>query len=92
MHKEVSRFLRKSKCTGLTCLSFPCLLLFAKGEFLEVIDGCKRVLKKRKHQLFFNLLSIAYQKNGKIEKSIDVMREALSLNPDHPNFLNNIGI
>ena len=64
---------------------------FAKGEFLEVIDGCKRVLKKRKHQLFFNLLSIAYQKNGKIEKSIDVMREALSLNPDHPNFLNNIG-
>ena len=64
---------------------------FAKGEFLEVIDGCKRVLKKRKHQLFFNLLSIAYQKNGKIEKSIDVMREALSLNPNHPNFLNNIG-
>jgi len=64
---------------------------FAKGEFLEVIDGCKKVLKKRKHQLFFNLLSIAYQKNGKIEKSIDVMREALSLNPDHPNFLNNIG-
>ena len=64
---------------------------FAKGEFLEVIDGCKRVLKKRKHQLFFNLLSIAYQKNGKIEKSIDVMRDALSLNPNHPNFLNNIG-
>ena len=64
---------------------------FAKGEFLEVIDGCKRVLNKRKHQLFFNLLSIAYQKNGKIEKSIDVMREALSLNPNHPNFLNNIG-
>ena len=64
---------------------------FAKGDFLEVIDGCKKILKKRKHQLFFNLLSIAYQKNGKIEKSIDVMREALSLNPDHPNFLNNIG-
>ena len=64
---------------------------FAKGEFLEVIDGCKKILKKRKHQLFFNLLSIAYQKNGKIEKSIEVMREALSLNPDHPNFLNNIG-
>ena len=64
---------------------------FAKGDFLEVIDGCKKILKKRKHQIFFNLLSIAYQKNGKIEKSIDVMREALSLNPDHPNFLNNIG-
>ena len=62
-----------------------------KGNFSEVIEECKKILKKRKHQLFFNLLSIAYQKNGKIEKSIDVMREALSLNPDHPNFLNNIG-
>jgi tetratricopeptide (TPR) repeat protein len=64
---------------------------YVKGNFSEVIEECKKILKKRKHQLFFNLLSIAYQKNGKIEKSIDVMREALSLNPDHPNFLNNIG-
>ncbi len=64
---------------------------FVKGNFLEVIRECKKILKKRKHQLFFNLLSIAYQKNGEIEKSIDVMREALALNPNHPNFLNNIG-
>ena len=65
---------------------------FVKGNFLEVIRECNKILKKRKHQLFFNLLSVAYQKNGEIEKSIDVMREALSLNPNHPNFLNNIGM
>ena len=64
---------------------------FVKGNFLAVIRECNKILKKRKHQLFFNLLSIAYQKNGEIEKSIDVMREALALNPNHPNFLNNIG-
>ncbi len=64
---------------------------FVKANFSEVIKGCNKIIKKRKHQLFFNLLSIAYQKNGEIEKSIDVMREALALNPNHPNFLNNIG-
>ena len=64
---------------------------FIKGDFLEVIKECNKILKKRKHQLFFNLLSFAYQKSGKIEKSIDIMREALALNPNHPNFLNNIG-
>ncbi len=64
---------------------------FVKGNFSEVIKECNKVLKKRKHQLFFNLLSFAYQKSGKIEKSIDVMREALALNPNHPNFLNNMG-
>ena len=65
---------------------------FVKGDFSEVIKECNKVLKRRKHQLFFNLLSIAYQKSGKIEKSINVMKEALDLNPNHPNFLNNIGI
>jgi len=64
---------------------------FEKGNFLEVIRECNKILEKRKHQLFFNLLSVAYQKNGEIEKSIDVMNEALTLNPNHPNFLNNIG-
>ena len=64
---------------------------FVKGNFSEVIEECNRVLKKRKHQLFFNLLSYAYQKSGKIEKSINVMKEALALNPNHPNFLNNMG-
>ena len=64
---------------------------FVKGNFIEVITECNEVLKNRKHQSFFNLLSFAYQKSGKIEKSIDVMKEALSLNPNNPNFLNNLG-
>ena len=65
---------------------------FIKGDYLDVIKECNEVLKKRKHQLFFNLLCVAYQKIGKIEKSIDVMNEALRLNPEHPNFLNNLGL
>ena len=64
---------------------------FVKGNFSEVIKECNKVLKKRKHELFFNLLSFAYQKYGKIEKSIDVMKDALTLNPNNPNFLNNMG-
>ena len=64
---------------------------FVKGDFSEVIKECNKILEHRKHQLFFNLLSIAYQKSGKIEKAIDIMKEALDLNPNHPNFLNNIG-
>ena len=52
---------------------------FAKGKSLEVIRECNKILKKRKHQLFFNLLSVAYQKNGEIEKAIDVMKKALTL-------------
>ena len=65
---------------------------FMKGDYTDVIKECNEVLKKRKHQLFFNLLCVAYQKIGKIEKSIDVMNEALRLNPEHPNFLNNLGL
>ena len=65
---------------------------FIKGDFKKVIKGCNKVLEKRKNQLFFNLLCIAYQKIGKIEKSIDVMNEALTFNPNHPDFLNNLGL
>ena len=65
---------------------------FIKGDFLNVIKGCNKVLEKRKNQLFFNLLCITYQKIGKIEKSIDVMNEALTFNPNHPDFLNNLGL
>tara|TARA_B100001057_G_scaffold418898_1_gene438411 strand:+ start:299 stop:1825 length:1527 start_codon:yes stop_codon:yes gene_type:complete len=65
---------------------------FIKGDYLDVIKECNEVLKKRKHQLFFNLLCVTYQKIGKIEKSINVMNEALALNPEHPNFLNNLGL
>ena len=65
---------------------------FTKDNFSEVIKGCNKILEERKHQLFFNLLCIAYQKIGKIDKSINVMKEALALNPNNPNFLNNLGM
>ena len=64
---------------------------FVKGDFTEVIKECNKILIKRKHQNFFNLLCVAYQKTGDIDKSIKVMNEALALNPNHPNFLNNLG-
>ena len=65
---------------------------FINGDFLNVIKGCNKVLEKRKNQLFFNLLCVTYQKIGKIEKSIDVMNKALTFNPNHPDFLNNLGL
>ena len=65
---------------------------FIKGDFKKVIKGCNKVLEKRKNQFFFNLLCITYQKIGKIEQSIDVMNEALTFNPNHPDFLNNLGL
>ena len=65
---------------------------FIKEDFLNVIKECNKVLEKRPHQVFFNLLCVAYQKIGKIEKSIDVMNEALTFNPNHPDFLNNLGL
>ena len=65
---------------------------FINGDFRNVIKGCNKVLEKRKNQLFFNLLCVTYQKIGKIEKSIDVMNKALTFNPNHPDFLNNLGL
>ena len=56
---------------------------FLNGNFSEVIEGCNKFLKKRKHQLFFNLLCVTYQKIGKIDRSIVVMNEALALSLIH---------
>ena len=61
------------------------------GNFNEVIDETTVLLKKNKHQVFFNVLSLAYQSLGKFEKSEMIMDEALRLNPNNPYFLNNMG-
>ena len=58
--------------------------------FDEVISETIPLLKKRKHQVFFNILSVAYQSLGDYKKSLEVMKEALQLNPKNPYFLNNI--
>ena len=62
------------------------------GLFKEVIDETKLLLKKRKHQVLFNLLSLSYQSLGQHDKSIEIMEIALKANSRNPHFLNNIGL
>ena len=62
------------------------------GLFDEVIISAKILLKKRSHQMVYNILSIAYQSLGKYEQSAKIMEEALKKNPNNPYFLNNMGI
>ena len=62
------------------------------GLFQEVIDEAKIALKKRKHQVFYNLLSLSYQSLGMHKDSIEIMEEALKANSKNAGFLNNIGL
>ena len=62
------------------------------GLFEDVIIESKILLKKRKHQVIFNILCIAYQNLGKFLEAIKVMDQALQANPKNPHFLNNMGI
>ena len=61
------------------------------GNFQEVISETSVLLKKNKHQVFFNILCLAYQGIKEFAKSEAVMNEALKLNPNNPYFLNNMG-
>lgn len=61
------------------------------GMFDEVIDEASVLVKKNKHQVFFNILTLAYQSVGEFKKSEIIMNEALKLNPNNPYFLNNMG-
>jgi len=60
--------------------------------FKEVISETIPLLKKRKHQVFYNILSVAYQSIGDYEKSLKIMEEAMQLNSNNPYFLNNLAI
>ena len=62
------------------------------GLFDEVIEGANILLNKRKHQVLFNIISLAYQSKGDYEKSIKIMELALKANSENPHFLNNIGL
>ena len=62
------------------------------GLFEEVINESKLLLKKRKHQVLFNLMSLSYQSLGENHKSIEIMEIALKANSKNPHFLNNIGL
>ena len=60
------------------------------GLFDEVIIETNSLLKKRKHQVFYNILSVAYQSKGEFENSLKIMDEAIKLNANNPYFLNNL--
>ena len=62
------------------------------GLFDEVIVETKKLILKKKHQVLFNILSLAFQSKGEFKKSIEIMEEGLQKNPKNIYFLNNIGI
>jgi tetratricopeptide (TPR) repeat protein len=61
------------------------------GRFDDVIEEASILLKKNKHQIFFNVLTLAYQGIGELKKAEETMDQALKLNPNNPYFLNNMG-
>ena len=60
--------------------------------FDEVISDAKILLKKKNHQILYNILSLAFQGKGEFENSIEIMERALKINPNNIHFLNNIGL
>ena len=62
------------------------------GLFDEVILDTKTLLKKTKHPILFNILSLAFQGKGDLDNSVKIMDDALQLNPRNVLHLNNIGI
>jgi len=62
------------------------------GLFDEVILDARTLLKKTKHPVLFNVLSIAFQSKGEFDNSVKIMKEALELNPRNVLHMNNIAI
>jgi len=62
------------------------------GLFDEVISDAKILLKKKNHQILYNILSLAFQSKGEYENSIEIIERALKINPNNIHFLNNIGL
>ena len=65
---------------------------FKGGLFEEVINDAKSLLRKKKHQVLFNIICLSYQNLGKFNDAIDIMEEGLSINSRNVHFLNNIGV
>ena len=62
------------------------------GLLDEVILDAKILLKKAQHPVVFNLLSLAFQKKGEFNNSVQIMHDALLLYPRNVLHLNNLGI
>ena len=66
---------------------------FRIGKFDEVINDTKLLLKKfDDQQILYNILSLAYQKKGENDKSIDLLTKALKKSQKNIFFLNNLGL
>ena len=62
------------------------------GLFDEVILDTKVLLKKTKHPILFNILSLAFQSKGEFDNSVEIMNDALQLSPRNVLHLNNLAI
>tara|TARA_Y100000590_G_scaffold27221_1_gene30537 strand:- start:1998 stop:3545 length:1548 start_codon:yes stop_codon:yes gene_type:complete len=62
------------------------------GLFDEVILDVKTLLKKTKHPVLFNILSLAFQSKGEFDNSIEIMNDALQLSPRNVLHINNLAI
>ena len=60
--------------------------------FDEVILETKILLKKTKHPVLFNILSLAFQSKGEFNNSVEIMNDALQLSPRNVLHLNNLAI
>ena len=60
------------------------------GLFDEVILDTKALLKKTKHPILFNILSLAFQSKGEFDNSVKIMKNALELNSRNVLHMNNI--
>ena len=60
--------------------------------FDVVIFEAKTLLKKKKHEVLYNIISLAFQSKNEYENSIQIMKEALKINPSNIFFLNNLAI
>ena len=63
------------------------------GKFDDVIFEASYLNKKYPEQeVFYNLLSLAYQNKGDYDSSIKLLENALRRSKDNYNFLNNLGL
>ncbi|REK50130.1 MAG: sulfotransferase family protein [Proteobacteria bacterium] len=65
---------------------------FKAGLYEEVINEAKALLRKRQHQVLYNIICLSYQNLGKFKESIEIMEKALNINSKNIYFLNNIGV
>jgi Flp pilus assembly protein TadD len=87
---------QKSEKEGLSRfdrLAEEATLLNKRGKFAEVISllGPHQGDKKNDSALFFNELGVAYRNQNQLEEAARAYQKALSLDPDNPVVMKNLG-